>query len=174
MSELVAVTYPNLYRAAEVCAMFQRLQQAFLIDIEDAAYVTKELDGSVKLHLTIQLVGPALHAGMVKGTWGALIRLLFLQPLLGMAVGGPVGAANVIITGELIDYGIPDPFISELGQTFQAGTSTLFILFRRISLEKVLDRVAHYGGTVMHRSLSPKAEAKLQAALSQADPTKAA
>jgi len=45
MSELVVVTYPDEYKAAEVLAALQRLQKELLIDLEDAAYVTKEKDG---------------------------------------------------------------------------------------------------------------------------------
>ena len=45
MSELVAVSYPDVYRAGEVCAALRRLQQEFLIEVEDAAYVTREQDG---------------------------------------------------------------------------------------------------------------------------------
>ena len=56
MSELVVVTYPDLYRAGEVCAILQRLQREFLIDIEDAAYITKEPNGKLKLHQTMPIV----------------------------------------------------------------------------------------------------------------------
>jgi uncharacterized membrane protein len=42
MSELVAVSYSDLYRAGAVCVALQRLQREFLIDMEDAAYVTRE------------------------------------------------------------------------------------------------------------------------------------
>src|SRR5215469_5788092 len=52
MSELVAVTYPDVYRAGEVCAILQRLQREFLIEMEDAAYITREANGKVKLHQT--------------------------------------------------------------------------------------------------------------------------
>jgi hypothetical protein len=55
MSDLVVVTYPDEYRAAEVLAALQRLQEELLIDLEDAAYVTKEKDGKMKLHETVPL-----------------------------------------------------------------------------------------------------------------------
>jgi len=45
MSDLVAVSYPDVYRSGEVGAALQRLQQEFLIEMEDAAYVTREQDG---------------------------------------------------------------------------------------------------------------------------------
>jgi uncharacterized membrane protein len=168
MSELVAVAYPDVYRAGEVCAVLQRLQREFLIEMEDAAYVTREADGKVKLHQTMPIVATAAGIGLSRGTiWGALIGLLFLQPVLGLAVGGAVGAASGALTGKLADFGIPDSFMKELGQKLQPGTSALFVLFRKATWEKVLPHASQYGGTVIHSSLSPEAEAKLQAALTQ-------
>jgi uncharacterized membrane protein len=174
MSELVVVTYPDLYRAGEVCAILQRLHNELLIDIEDAAYITRELDGKIKLHQTVPVMGPALAMGTTRGTfWGALIGLLFLNPLLGMATGAIAGAAGGAIAGSAVDYGIPDAFMKELGMRVSPGTSALFILFRKITWGKVLDRVGQYGGVLMHSSLSSEAEAKLQAALTQAAETAA-
>ena len=71
MSELVAVSYPDVYRAGEVCAALQRLQQEFLIEMEDAAYVTREHDGKIKLHQTQPVVGLATGMGVSRGTVGA-------------------------------------------------------------------------------------------------------
>jgi uncharacterized membrane protein len=176
MSELVAVMYPEVYRAGEVCAILQRLHGELLIDIEDAAYVTRESDGKLKLHQTVPVVASATGAGMFSGSfWGLLIGFLFLQPIAGMAAGAALGAAGGALTGKLVDYGIPDSFMKELGQKVQPGTSVLFVLFRKVSVDKVLNQVAQFGGTVMHSSLSEEAEAKLQAALAEGgEPQKAA
>ena len=175
MSELVVVTYPDVYRAGEVCATLQRLQKQFLIEIEDIAYITREQDDKLKLHQTVPVVATATGAGMMRGTiWGGLIGLLFLQPALGMLTGAALGAAGGAIAGKAVDYGIPDPFMKELGEKVQPGTSALFVLFRKVSWEKVLDQIAQYGGTVMHSSLSSEAETKLQEALAVGEPRKAA
>src|SRR5215470_15915775 len=105
MSELVAVTYPDVYRAGEVCATLQRLQREFLIEIEDVAYITREQNGKVKLHQTVPVVATAAGVGMFRGTiWGALIGLLFLQPALGMVTGAALGAAGGAIAGKAADY----------------------------------------------------------------------
>ena len=108
MSELVVITYPDVYRAGEVSAVLQRLHEEFLIEIEDVAYVTRE-DGSgkVKLHETVPVMAVATRMGLVRGTiWGGLIGLLFLNPLLGMVAGGALGAAGGAASGKLVDYGI--------------------------------------------------------------------
>ena len=158
MSELVAVSYPDVYRAGEVCAALQRLQKEFLIEMEDAAYITREQDGKVKLHQTQPVVGMATGIGASRGTiWGALIGLLFLQPLLGMAAGAVVGAASGAIAGKLTP-----------------GTSMLFVLFRKVTWEKVVPQISHYGGTITHSSLTPEAEARLQSALTEGSAPKAA
>jgi uncharacterized membrane protein len=175
MSELVVVTYPDVYRAGEVCAALQRLHGEFLIDIEDVAYVTREENGKVKLHETVPIVSISTRMGLMRGTiWGGLIGLIFLNPVLGMVTGGALGAAGGALTGKLMDYGISESFMKELAAKVQPGTSALFILFREASWEKLLDRVAQYGGTVMHSSLTAEAEAKLQAALTEGGAPKAA
>jgi uncharacterized membrane protein len=169
MSELVVVTYPDVYRAGEVCATMQRLQREFLIEIEDVAYITREPNGRVKLHQTVPVVAASAGSGVLRGTiWGGLIGLLFLQPVLGMVTGGALGAAGGVAIGKALDYGISDSFMKELGEKIQPGTSALFVLFRKATWEKVLPQVAQYGGTVMHSSLSPEDEARLQAALTGA------
>ena len=168
MSELVAVSYPDLYRAGEVCATLQRLQGEFLIEMEDAAFVTREQGGKIKLHQTQPVVGMAVGIGATRGTiWGGLLGLLFLQPLLGMAAGAMLGAAGGAITARVVDVGIPDPFMKELAEKLRPGTSMLFVLFRKVTWEKVLPRISQYGGTVMHSSLSREAEERLQHALTE-------
>jgi uncharacterized membrane protein len=175
MSELVAVSYPDVYRAGEVCAALQRLQQEFLIEMEDAAYITREQSGKIKLHQTQPVVGLTTSMGATRGTmWGALIGMLFLQPLLGMAAGAVLGAAGGALAGKTTDYGIPDQFMKDLAGKLQPGTSMLFVLFRKVTWEKVLPRISQYGGTVTHSSLSPEAEARIQSALTEGSEPKMA
>jgi uncharacterized membrane protein len=166
VSDLIVVTYPDLYKAGEVVAVLQRLEKQYLLDMEDAAFVTKDESGKVKLHQTVPLTKLAAAAGAVRGTiWGALIGLLFLNPLLGAVAGAAVGGAGGAIGGALADYGISDDFIKSLANDLRPGTSAAFVLVRKATTEKVLAEVAKYGGHVLQSSLSNEAEAKLQAAL---------
>jgi uncharacterized membrane protein len=52
MGELIAVTYPDVYEAGEVCAAMQRLHEEFRIEIEDISYVTRD---STRLYHSWQL-----------------------------------------------------------------------------------------------------------------------
>ena len=167
MSDLIVITYPDEYKAAEVLAALQRLQERLLVDMEDAAYVVKRKDGKVKLHETVPLTKIGAARGLASGTfWGALLGLLFLQPALGALTGAAIGTTTGAITGKLADYGIPNDFINQLAEKLQNGTSAIFVLVRRAAPDRVSAELKQYGGTVLHTTLSTEAEQRLQSALS--------
>lgn len=158
MSNLVVVAYPDEYRAAEVLATLRRLNNQYLIDLEDACYVTKDSRGKLKLHQNTSLAGTGAAWG---GMWGMLIGLLFFMPFLGLAIGAAFGA----IGGKLSDYGIDDKFAKQLASTMQPNSSAIFMLVRRSTPDKVVPVMAQYGGTILQTSLPSETEQKLQEAL---------
>jgi uncharacterized membrane protein len=89
--------------------------------------------------------------------------LIFLNPLMGLAVGASAGA----VSGALTDVGIDDNFMKELGATLTPGSSALFVLLRSplAAPDKVLEELKGTGGTLLKTSLSHEDEAKIQAAL---------
>jgi uncharacterized membrane protein len=160
MSNLVVVAYPDEYRAAEVLATLRRMNNEYLIDLEDACYVTKDARGKLKLHQNTSLAGAGAAFG---GMWGLLIGLLFFAPFLGLAIGAGIGA----LTGKLTDYGIDDKFARQLASTMQPNSSAIFVLTRKVTADKVVPEIAKFGGTVLQTSLPKETEEKLQAALNQ-------
>ena len=165
MSTLVVIGYKDLYQAEEVRLKLWKLQKDYLIDLEDAVVATKDQEGKIKLHQAVNLTA----AGAVSGSfWGSLIGLIFLNPLLGLAMGAAAGAAS----GALSDVGIDDKFMKDLAATMQPGSSALFVLARRATPDKVLEELKGTGGTILQTSLSHDDEAKLQAALSAASPSR--
>jgi uncharacterized membrane protein len=100
--------------------------------------------------------------------WGALVGILFLNPLAGMAVGAVVGAGAGAVSGSLADYGINDAFVKKLGETIPANSSALFVLVKRVTEDKVLAEIEPYKPRVLKTSLSNEDEARLKAALSKA------
>jgi len=167
MSQLVVIGYDDMHKADEVRLALVKLQQEYLIDLEDAVVVVKKPDGKVKLNQPVSL--PAV--GAAQGTfWGLLIGVIFLSPLLGAAMGAASGA----LAGALSDIGINDDFMKELGETLKPGTSALFVLVKSMTPDKVLEHIQGTGGKVLKTSLSHEDEAKLQAALTQAHATPSA
>ena len=151
----------ELHKAEEVRLTLVKLQKDYLIDLEDAVAVTKDANGNIKLHQAVNLTAAGAVSG---GFWGTLIGLIFLNPLLGLAIGASAGA----VSGALSDVGINDQFMKDLAATMQPNSSALFVLVRKSTPDKVLEEVKGTGGTVLKTSLSHEDEAKLQAALSPA------
>ena len=158
MSTLVVVGYDDPFKAEEVRLKLQKMQKDYLIDLEDAVFAVKDEHGKVKLHQAINLTAAGAATG---GFWGALLGLIFLNPLLGAAIGATAGA----VSGALTDLGINDKFMKDLAGAMKPGSSTLFVLVRKATPDRVLDELKGTGGTVLRTSLSHEDEAKLQAAL---------
>jgi uncharacterized membrane protein len=158
MSDLIVIGYDDEHKAFETRVELMKLQKEDLIKMEDAVVVTKDAEGKVKLHQAVNLTA----AGAVGGTfWGTLIGMVFLNPLIGAAVGAGAGA----ISGKLADIGINDKFMKELAETFTPNTSALFILVKKVTPDKVLERLKGHGGRVIQTSLTKDKEEELQKVL---------
>jgi uncharacterized membrane protein len=104
MSNLVVIAFEEEHKAFELRAELVKLQKEYLIKMEDVVVVTKDNEGNVKLHQAVNLTA----AGAVGGTfWGALIGLIFLNPLVGAAVGAGAGA----LSGKMAEDAGNDPHI---------------------------------------------------------------
>jgi uncharacterized membrane protein len=158
MSNLIAVAYPDAATAEEVRAALAQTMKEHLIELDDAVVVIRGEDGKVKLDQAVSTAGAGAAGGAL---WGGLIGLLFLSPLLGAAIGAAAGGAS----GALSDVGVDDSFMKELGAKLTPGSAALIVLVRSSTPDKVLPRIAQYGGHVIQSSLSNDAEARLDAAL---------
>ena len=167
MAELVVIGFDTQQEADRVLTELRRLEQEYLLDLEDAVVAIRLPDGKVQLKQSINLVGAGAASGALSGGfWGMLLGLLFLNPLAGFAVGGLAGAGAGALSGSAIDYGINDDFIRSLAATLKPDTSALFVLVRKAQPEKVLAELSRFKGHVLRTSLSPEQEARLKAALS--------
>ena len=132
MSNLVVIGFDDEHKAFELRAELAKLQKEYLIEMADVVVVTKDEKSKVKLHQAVNLTA----AGAASGSfWGLLMGMVFLNPLLGVVAGAGVGA----IGGKFTDIGIDDKFMKELGETFQPGSSGLFVLVRNATPDKVLE-----------------------------------
>ena len=162
MSDLIVVGFKDEYKADEVMSELRRLQSEYLVDLEDAAIVTRNQEGKVKIKQAQELVA----AGAVSGSyWGVLLSVLFFNPIFAL-----VGAAAGALSGALSDIGIDDNFMRDLGSTIEPGTSAIFVLVRKSTPDRVLAELSKFEGKVLRTSLSKEDEAKLQAALSKGEP----
>ena len=158
MSDLIAIAYPDKNTAEQVRERLLQLTAEHSIELEDAVIVDRDENGKVKLH---QVHSPAARGAMGGAVWGGLIGLLFLAPLLGMAVGAAAGGAS----GALVDVGINDDFMRDLGHKLPNGGAALIVLVRKVTPDKVLPRISEYGGEVLQTSLDDESEVRLREVL---------
>ena len=160
MSTLVAIAYPDVGTAEQVRQELAQAMKEHIVTLEDAVIVEHRPDGKIKLHQAMSTTGAGAAGGAL---WGGFIGLLFLAPLLGMAIGAASGAA----AGKVTDAGVNDNFMKELGEKVAPGGAALIYLGRSDAPEKVLDRIKQYGGEVIQTSLDSEQEEHLRSALGE-------
>ena len=172
MSELVCIAFKDSSTADRVLNELRAMEKDYVLDLEDAVIVVRDMDGKVHLKQCVDVFGGATTHGVSLGVlWGGLMGLLFMNPLAGLigSIAGGAGAGAMTTAasefGLLSDYGIPDQFIKDLGSTIQRGTSAIFLLIRHADHAKLLASFSRYEGRVLQTSLSKEQEDKLRAAL---------
>ena len=157
MADLVAVSFDDPAKAFALRARLAELQKEYLIEMGDVVVVTRDEDGKVQLHQAVNLTAAGAMGG---GFWGLLIGVLFLNPLLGLAAGAGAGA----LSGYLSDIGIDDTFMKQVGEDLSPGSAALFVLVRKVTGDKVRDRLKDFAGSgrVLQTSLSKETEEELR------------
>jgi uncharacterized membrane protein len=163
MSDLIAIAYPDesaVERARD--NLVEGIKEG-LVDVEDVVLIVRNEDGT----FDVRQGGTGIGAAAVGGAmWGGVIGLIFLAPLLGMAIGALAGgAAWKSVVG---DPGVAQSFIDGLREHLPPGGAALVVLVREMQPEKVLARIRE-PGQVIQTSLSSEVEAQLDAALASAE-----
>ncbi|MFW7266445.1 DUF1269 domain-containing protein [Gluconacetobacter sp. Hr-1-5] len=168
MSDLVVLGFDTLDGATLAREEIWKLENEYLVDVDDAVVVRRTDDGKIHLDQSVHTVA----LGAVDGVWsgmllGTLIGLVFLNPLAGFAVGAVAGGTAGTVGGAMTDFGINDDFMKKVGATLKPGTSALFVLVRKVEPEKVVAHLRALSGHphIVQTSLSPEAEQKLRTAL---------
>ncbi len=157
MSDLIAIVFPSEEKAEEVRNTIFGLAKDYLIEIGDAAIAVKGPHG-VKLN---QMVNTTATGAVGGSFWGLLIGVLFMNPLIGVAAGAASGA----LAGRLTDLGVNDKFMKGLAEDVAEGEAVLFVLVKKVTGDKVLERIDGVGGRILQTSLDNAKEEKLREAL---------
>jgi len=169
MSTLVAIVFHDESTAFEMRAALAKMQREYLLEMEDAVVVTRDSRGKTKLHQAVSLTA----AGATSGAfWGMLLGLLFLNPLLGAAVGAGAGA----LSAKFAEIGVDNNVAKQLGEELTPGSSALVVLLRKVTADKVLDGLKQFAGKgrIFQSSLNKDDEQSLRDVLETTPGTKAA
>jgi uncharacterized membrane protein len=153
-NSLIALAYPDRGAAESAAADLESLADEHEVKLRDSAIVVKDAGGRIELHQTRELsVGEGLIAG---GTVGFL---------LGLAVGGPIGAtvAGMVAGGGfgVFDTGIKNKRLRSLGEQLEPGQAGLVLLVAKADWAELRDSLASHHGEVLLAELSDEALAEL-------------
>ena len=70
------------------------------------------------------------------------------------------------VAKKMMDHGINDDFVKNLGKTIPKGSSALFVLVKHSTPDKVLPEIEPFKPRVLKTSLSNEQEKRLRTALS--------
>jgi uncharacterized membrane protein len=146
MIRLVVVAYPCENRAEEVLDTLTRLGRADLADLDDAWYVSRGIDGRVRLHRPIDLPAPN---GATDAHRDSVVGTACLEPLLG----GGGGTAGLVLGTACVD----EQFVIELGRTLEPESSAILALIRNADADRLLSELVLYGGTIMQTAVASAA-----------------
>ncbi len=132
MTELVAITFNAPEDAFALRDQIPTLMDRHNAEVDDAMVVTREANGSVKLHQSVNL---PLAQALGGGVWGLMLGGVFMAPFVGAAIGAGAG----LMTGNLSNVGIDDDFAKQMGETLGTGHGVLLLLVRRESASHLID-----------------------------------
>lgn len=140
---LVGISFPDLYRAQEFLTAATRLNANKRLVMKDAVIVVKNENGNTVVRETID-PQPARSA-LSGAVWTGLLGLLLGGPvgwLAGIAVGAGAGAA----TAKVLDYGIPDEWVTWFRDAVSPGTATVALLVQDLDRNALIAEAERFTG----------------------------
>ena len=162
VDHIIGVSFDKITRAEEVLLALVHLQQEGEIALSDAVVVQKDDGGKVRVHQTID---PTPGRSAMTGTiWGMLVGMLFGGPVFLAAAA--VGAGTGALMAKLVDLGLDDDWVKEVGRWLDPGTSALLILVAADVRPAVLRKLGRYEGQVLYCTFPGAVREELERALS--------
>jgi uncharacterized membrane protein len=159
---IIGMSFDKATRADEVLLALVHLQQEGEISLTDAVVVAKTDAGKVHVR---QTVDPTVGSSALKGSiWGMLIGLLF--PPAAFLAAAAVGAGGGALLAKLVDLGLDDDWVKDVGRWLDPGTSALLLLVSADVRPAVLEELGRYRGEVLYCTFPDAVRAELERALS--------
>ncbi|MEZ5203344.1 MAG: DUF1269 domain-containing protein [Acidimicrobiales bacterium] len=159
--QIIGMSFDKVTRAEEVLLALVHLQQEGEIAMADAVIATKGDDGRVHIHQTID---PTPGVSALRGSfWGALVGAIIGGPVF--LAGALVGAGSGALMAKLVDLGLDDRWVKQVGEWLDPGTSALLLLVSQEVRPAVVKELGRYEGRVLYCTFPDPVRAELEAAL---------
>src|SRR5262249_919808 len=146
--QVIVAAFHSLDGASKALKELQEAKRDSLIGIEDAAVITKDADGKVKIKETADMrTGKGATIGAITGgVVGLLAGPVRLAPLGGGVTGG--------LAAKLHDSGFPDARLKQLGAGLTPNSSALVAVIEHRWVAEVERQLAQQGADLATQALS--------------------
>ena len=147
-NQALVVSFPNENKAQEVLETLKQLNAAHDVALSSAAVIRRDPDGKVNVHETRDFGG---KQGAVAGALaGGLIGMLRGNALAGAALGAAAGFG----ASKVVDLGLPDDFLKQVGEQLTPGSSALVAIVTFENVAQAMQVLDQYDGAkILHHAL---------------------
>ncbi len=156
--EMIVAAFDEENRAEEVLKDLKKLEKAEVINLINAAVLTKDHQGKASFKET-QDIGTGKGA-LFGALAGGLVGLL--GGPIGVVVGAAAGAATGGVTAHKIDMGFPDETLKELQSTLKPGTSAILALIQHEWVDRLVEELEKYHASLFRQELKEELLAQLE------------
>jgi uncharacterized membrane protein len=151
MSDLIVASFNDAATAEKALDALRSLKSGGVVGIDDAAIVSKDADGKVRIKNSLD--GATAGGAAVGAFLGAVFFIFF--PLLGLVTGAIGGA----LVGHSLGQHIDKSFVEEVTKQLDAGQSALFVMLHSDNAAAVVAALRPIeGGTLVQTTLEPDLE----------------
>jgi uncharacterized membrane protein len=158
--EMMVVAFDGEDAAEQVLDALKALEGEHVIDLKSAAVVVRRADGKVRIKETKDFdarqgaIGGAVAGGLLGLLRGGLLK------------GAILGAAGGAAAGKVVDLGLEDDFLKEVGESLGTGTSAVVALVDFERVDAAMEELDKFeGGRILRHTLSADVYHKLSEAV---------
>lgn len=148
--ELIVAAFRQEQAADEALDALVQAKRDRLVKIREAAVVRRDAGG--KLHIK-ERGDLSTGGGAASGAAIGAVVGLFGGPI-GALIGGAAGAAIGGLAGRLIDTGIPDDRLRQIGEALQPGTSAIVAIIEHTWVDDLRAELTRAGGDILTQAIS--------------------
>jgi uncharacterized membrane protein len=171
MSELVALTYQERFKADALRSAIRELQDETAIELRDLAVIFKDVNDEIHVEQDCDMytqlcMAGALYFGFLGGVLGWILALSKPGVAIGIQAGLVFGWFAGAVTAWAGPICIPQRSIKEIGAKLTPGTCAVVILSKtELVTDKVLAKLKGLNGYLLETDLGGKETQKLVTAL---------
>ena len=158
---IIGMGFDKTSRAEEVLLNLVHLAKEGEITLTDAVVVYKGDDEKVHVRQTVDVTPQ--RGAMSGALWGLLVGSLFGPA--GFLIGAGAGAASGGLVGKLVDVGLDDDWIKQVGEWIDPGSSALLLLVSHQVRPVVLRELSRFEGKVLYCTFPDAVRSELEVAL---------